>query len=193
MNIKYRKSLLAGVIATLLLASPAWLAAQQLQAPQTDSERQGQQMGDSPAPSGERFRSEPASADPATNPAAGAIITRGDPLLSALSPLNLKQMDVVDASEEKIGKVEDVVRSREDGFIYAIVSYGGILGIGAKEIPIPLEALQVHGDRLRIAATEDDIRQLPKYQEDQYVELSPSNRPISEFSAFEVTPPEEAE
>jgi hypothetical protein len=176
MNIKYRESLLAGVIATLM-ASPGWLAAQQ--------------MGDSPAPSGERIRSEPASAEPATNPAAGAIITRGDPLLPALSPLNLKQMDVVDASEEKIGKVEDVVRSREDGHIYAIVSYGGILGIGAKEIPIPLEALQLHGDRLRIVATEDDIRQLPKYQEDQYVELSPSNRPISEFSAFEVTPPPE--
>jgi hypothetical protein len=51
----------------------------------------------------------------------------------------------------------------------------------------------VHGDRLRIAATEDDIRQLPEYQEDQYVELEPSNRPISEFSAFEVTPPEGTE
>jgi hypothetical protein len=139
MNIKYRKSLLAGMIASLM-ASPGWLAAQQMQAPQSESERQGQQMGDSPAPSGERIWSESPSAEPATNPAAGAIITRGDPLLSALSPLNLKQMDVVDASEEKIGKVEDVVRSREDGLIYAIVSSGGILGIGAKEVPIPLEA-----------------------------------------------------
>ena len=76
MNIKYRKSLLAGVIATLM-ASPGWLAAQQLQAPQTDSERHEQQMGDSPAPSGKPIQSEPSSVEPATNSAGGGIIQRG--------------------------------------------------------------------------------------------------------------------
>ena len=98
-------------------------------------------------------------------------------------------MDVVDASGEKIGKIEDVVRSREDGLIYAVVSSGGILGIGAKEIPVTLEKLQVHGDKLRIGTTEEDLRSWPEYQEDQFVELRPSNQPISEFAAFEVTPP----
>ncbi len=82
-----------------------------------------------------------------------------------------------------------MVRSREDGLIYAVVSYGGILGIGAKEIPITLQKLQVHGDKLRIGATEEDIRSWAEYQEDQFVELKPSNQPISDFAAFEVTPP----
>jgi sporulation protein YlmC with PRC-barrel domain len=180
MNITYRKSLLAGMIATLM-AAPGGLAAQQLQAPQADSERQGQRIGDAPAP---------VTAAPATNPASGAIILRGDPLLSALTPQNLEKMEVIDASGEKIGRVEDVVRSREDGFIYVVVSSGGLLGIGAKAIAVPLESLRVQGDALRIATTADDLRSRPEYEEDQYAELDPANQPISEFSAFEVIPPE---
>jgi len=191
MNIKYRKSLLAGVIATLM-AAPGWLTAQQLQAPQPDSERHGQQMGDSPAPSGKPIQSEPSSMEPAMNPA-GAATQGDDTLLSALTPQHLKQMDVVGASGEKIGKVEDVVRSREDGLIYAVVSSGGILGIGAKEIPVTLQELQVHGDKLRIGTTEDDLRSWAEYQEDQYVELNPSDQPISEFAAFEAAPPKGTE
>jgi hypothetical protein len=191
MNIKYRKSLLAGVIATLM-AAPGWLAAQQLQAPQPDSERHGQQMGDSPAPSGKSIRPEPSSVEPATNPA--GTTTQGDnTLLSVLTPQHLKHMDVVGASGEKIGKIKDVVRSREDGLIYAVVSSGGILGIGAKEIPVTLQELQVHGDKLRIGTTEDDLRSWAEHQEDQFVELKPSNQPISDFAAFEVTPPKGTE
>jgi hypothetical protein len=192
MNITYRKSLLAGMIA-MLLASPGWLAAQQLQAPQAGDERQGQQLDESQAPSGERLRSEPAHAEPATNPAGGTLILKGDPLLSALTPKHLKQMEVIGVSGEKIGKVKDVVRSREDGFIYAVVSSGGLLGIGAKAIPVPLEGLRLQGDKLGMAATKDDLRSLPEYQEEQYVELEPSNQPISEFSAFEATPPPEGD
>jgi sporulation protein YlmC with PRC-barrel domain len=181
MNITYRKSLLAGMIATLM-AAPGGLAAQQLQAPQADSERQGQQIGDAPAP---------VTAAPETNPASGALILGTDPLLSALTPQNLEQMEVIDVSGEKIGKVEDVVRSREDGLIYVVVRSGGILGIGTKAIPVPLESLRVQGDALRIATTADDLRSRPEYEEDQYAELDPANQPISEFSAFEVIPPEE--
>jgi sporulation protein YlmC with PRC-barrel domain len=181
MNITYRKSLLAGMIAALM-AAPGALAAQQLEAPQADSERQGQRTEEAPAPE---------TAAPETNPASGAIIMRTDPLVSALTPQNLEQMKVIDASGEKIGKVEDVVRSRENGLIYVVVSSGGLLGIGTKAIPVPLESLRVQGDALRIATTADDLRNRSEYEEDRYAELDPANQPISEFSAFEVIPPEQ--
>ena len=86
-----------------------------------------------------------------------------------------------------------MVRSREDGLIYAVVTSGGILEIGAKEIPVTLQELQVHGDKLRIGTTEDDLRSWAEYQKDQFVELKPSNQPISDFAAFEVTPPKGTE
>jgi len=116
-----------------------------------------------------------------------------DTLLSALTPLHLKHMEVIGISGEKIGKVEDVVRSREDGFIYAVVSTGGILGIGAKEVTVPFKELEMQGDGLRIGTTKDDLQRWPEYQEDQYAALEPTNKPISEFSAFEAIPPKESE
>jgi hypothetical protein len=186
MNIKHRKSLLAGVITTLM-AAPGWLAAQQLQSPQTGSERHGQPTGRSPAPSGYQIRSLPEGALLATSPAGGA--THGnDTLLSALTPQDLKQMDVVDVSEEKIGKIEDVVRSRKNGFIYAVVSSGGVWGIGAKVVTVPVEELAVQDDKLRIGATMDELQRWPEYQEDQHVALEPANTPISNFATFEAHP-----
>jgi PRC-barrel domain len=86
-------------------------------------------------------------------------------------------MEVVGASGEKIGKVADIVRSRKDGFIYAIISSGGVLGIGAKETPVSLKAMEVQGSKLRIGATKSDLPRWPEYRKDQFVELHPANKP----------------
>jgi sporulation protein YlmC with PRC-barrel domain len=103
-------------------------------------------------------------------------------------------MEVVGVSGEKIGMVEDVVRSREDGFIYVVVSSGGVLGIDAKEVTVPFKELEVqNNDQLLIGTTKDDLQHWPEYQEAQYVALEPSNKPISDFAAFEVMPPKGSE
>jgi hypothetical protein len=191
MNITYRKSLLAGVIITMM-AAPGWLAAQQLQSPQPGSEHYGQPTGESPAPSGDQIRLLPEGAMPATNPTGGSR-QGNDVRISNLTPQHLTHMDVVDVSGEKTGKIEDVVRSREDGFIYAVVSSGGVLGIGAKEVTVPVEELVVQGDNLRVGATKDELQRWPEYQKDQYVALEPANKPISDFAAFEAIPPKGSE
>ena len=94
-------------------------------------------------------------------------------------------MEVIGESGEKIGKVEDVVRSRKDGFIYAIISSGGVLGIGAKETAVLLKGLEVQGTKLRIAATKSDLPRWPEYSKEQFVDLHPTNKPIADFAAFE--------
>lgn len=81
---------------------------------------------------------------------------------------------------------------REDGLIYAVVSSGGVLGIGAHKVPVPLQDLQRQGDALHIGIAKEALRNGPKYQDDQYVELKPSNQPISEFAAFELIQPRES-
>ena len=191
MSVNFRKSFVAGVIG-MLMAAPGIHAAPQMQSPHADREHDGQPMVNSPAPSGEVIRSLPGSDEPAAR-AAGEATRSKDTLVSVLTPRHLKKMVVIDTAGKTIGNIEDVVRSREDGFIYAVISSGGILGIGAQEVPVPLEELQVRGDKLRIATTRDTMLHWPAYQEDQYVELEPSDKPISEFSAFEVIPPDGAE
>jgi PRC-barrel domain len=188
MTTQYRNSLLAGAI-TALIAASSWVSAQQEQAPQADSGHQGPPTVVAPAPSANPMKSVP---EGALMPQEGATY-RNNTLLSALTPQQLKHMEIDDISGKKIGNVEAVVRSREDGFIYAVVSSGGLLGIGAKEVTVPVEALKVQGDRLRIGTTKDELQHWPEYQDDQYAELAPTNKPISEFSAFEAISPKESE
>jgi PRC-barrel domain len=191
MHINYHKSLLAAVIATLA-ASPGWSAAQQALPPQPESQPNGQQTGGAPGSSGGQLRLLPEYSAPVKSPA-GHAAQGNESLISALTPRQLKQMEVVSASGEKIGKVEDIVRSRKDGFIYAIISTGGALGIGAKETPVSLKELEAQGSKLRIGATKSDLARWPEYRKDQYVELNPVNKPISDFAAFEVVPSKDQE
>ena len=187
MTIHYRNALLAGAIAALT-ASPSWVSAQQAEAPPTTSGQQEQPTVGAPA----------SSANPMKSAPVGALLSqgtnhRGDQLLSALTPQQLKHMEIEDVTGVKIGNVEDIVRSREDGFIYAVVSSGGLLGIGAREVTVPIEQLVAHSDRLRIDATKDEVQRWPEYQDDQFADLEPANKPISEFSAFEAIPPKDSE
>jgi glucose/arabinose dehydrogenase len=187
MTMQYRNALLAGAIAALI-ASPSWVCAQQVQAPQPDNAQQGQPTTGAPTPSANPVKPVP---EGVLMPPEGATHLN-DTLLSALTPQQLKHLEIDDASGKKIGKVEDVVRSREDGFIYAVVSSGGLLGIGAKEMTVPVEMLKLQGNRLRIGATKGEVQDWPEYQEDKYAELEPTNKPISEFSAFEAIPLKES-
>ena len=187
MTTTYRTSLLAGAIAALI-ASPSGVSAQQGQAPQADSGHQGPPTVGAPAPSANPMKSLPEGAVLPSKSASGS----NDSVLSALTPQQLKHMEVDDASGAKIGKVDNVVRSREDGFIYAVVSSGGLLGIGANEVTVPVEMLEVQGNRLRIGPTKDELQRWPEYQEDRYAALQPTSKPISEFSAFEAIPPKES-
>jgi sporulation protein YlmC with PRC-barrel domain len=84
----------------------------------------------------------PEYAMPGKNPA-GTAARKHQSAISLLTPENFKHMDVMGPSGERIGKVEDLVRSRNDGFIYVIISSGGVLGLGAKETPVSLKELHV--------------------------------------------------
>jgi hypothetical protein len=185
MNTKFRNSLHAGVIATLT-ATPCWVAAQQVQASHPEHKHYGQLTAVVPTLSGIQPRSLPEGALLRSENTTHSNNTR----LSALTPQQLIDIEIEGISGEKIGKVEGVVRSRIDGFIYAVISSGGIFGIGAKEVTVHFEKLEVQGDRLRIDTTKDALQGWPEYQEDQYGELVPSNKPISAFSACEVIPPQ---
>jgi sporulation protein YlmC with PRC-barrel domain len=50
---------------------------------------------------------------------------------------------VKDASGEKIGKIEDIVLDKlSNNIVFAIVGFGGFLGMGEKYHPIPWSALK---------------------------------------------------
>ncbi len=60
-----------------------------------------------------------------------------------LSASTLKGTDVKNRNNENIGKIKDLMVNTEDGHVeYAVLSFGGFLGIGDKFFAVPIQALQ---------------------------------------------------
>ena len=76
---------------------------------------------------------------------------------------------VYDANGERIGTIERVMLEKRSGHVaYAVLSFGGFLGIGSDSYPIPWDALKydtsLGGYRTNI--TEQQFKGAPKYQGD---------------------------
>ena len=74
------------------------------------------------------------------------------------------------ASGEKIGKIERLMLDKISGKVaYAVLSFGGFLGIGNKHLPVPWPRLPYNQklDAYEIDITDDELRQAPAYEEDE--------------------------
>jgi putative membrane protein len=77
--------------------------------------------------------------------------------------------EVVNESGEEVGEIKDLVIDA-DRLEYAVVSVGGFLGVGDKDVAIPLDQLKlgVGESYLMSGETEAQLEQMPEYQESQY-------------------------
>jgi uncharacterized protein YrrD len=77
---------------------------------------------------------------------------------------------VVTPQGEVLGKIDDLIVDREGKVEGAVLSVGGFLGIGDKDVAVPLNDLQLGEDEayLMSATTEDQLKQMPEYDADQY-------------------------
>jgi sporulation protein YlmC with PRC-barrel domain len=67
---------------------------------------------------------------------------------TVLSADTLSGDAVVNSAGESLGKIEDFMLDVESGRIrYAVLSFGGLLGIGSKLFAVPPEALAVDTER----------------------------------------------
>jgi sporulation protein YlmC with PRC-barrel domain len=81
---------------------------------------------------------------------------------------NLIGSSVYNDGDESIGKVEDLALS-EDGTVEAVVvSVGGFLGVGSKEVGLPWDSVKrelVDGEmKLMVSATTDELKQMPEFR-----------------------------
>ena len=74
----------------------------------------------------------------------GIVEETQDEAIAAFMPTNtIKGSKVVNVSEEHLGMLEEVMIDPEEGKIaYAVLSFGGLLGIGNKLFAIPWEVLE---------------------------------------------------
>ncbi|HYD80471.1 MAG TPA: PRC-barrel domain-containing protein [Paucimonas sp.] len=82
--------------------------------------------------------------------------------------------DVVDAQGRKIGDIQDIVLDRTRGQVaYAVVSFGGTLGVGSKYFAIPWQALRPDAeDKLVLNVDREKLRNAPGFDKDRWPDMA---------------------
>ena len=72
---------------------------------------------------------------------------------------------VYNGNKEKLGTVDDLILGPPDWAPYAVLSVGGLLGLGDHLVTVPLAKMQVAGDQFLLPdATKDTLKALPEFK-----------------------------
>ncbi len=81
-----------------------------------------------------------------------------------------KGTDVLGSDNQKIGDVTDILFDKSGKIEAYVVSVGGFLGIGAKDVALPPSAFQVvkgqnnEADKLKVAMNKDDLKSAANFE-----------------------------
>lgn len=120
----------------------------------------------SPAPS------QMGSGSTLSSSSAGGVITQQSPNQWLAS--KFMGTDVIGTDDAKIGDVSDVLFDKQGRVDALIVGVGGFLGIGQKDIALPISSFQVvaansgknttSSDQLRLSMTKDQLTQMAEFK-----------------------------
>lgn len=83
--------------------------------------------------------------------------------------------DVYDLQGKKIGAVRDIVVDPQTGNInYAVVSFGGVMGVGGKYFAVPWKSLQTTADAKNYALNidRDALKSAPGFDKDHWPDMA---------------------
>jgi len=111
----------------------------------------------------------------------------------------LKASDVIGMKVEgtdgkKLGDIKDLVIDPMDGDIdYAVLDYGGFLGVGDKYFAVPWEALQLSedGKKVILDVTKKDLKQAPGFDKKHWPDLSSRQEAVVIYEFYDIPVPEE--
>lgn len=91
-----------------------------------------------------------------------------------LSASTLMNEPVVNTRGERIGKIEDYMIDLEEGSVaYAVLSFGGFMGIGDKLFAIPWKSMQLDQENHDwiIDVSEDVLENAPGFDKDNWPDM----------------------
>lgn len=91
-----------------------------------------------------------------------------EPLLGP-GNMTVRQMEdaiVTDANGKRVGEVEEVIANNRGQIVGVTAEVGGFLGMGDKEVLIPLEHLTARNGQFRTMLTVEQLKALPKWDDD---------------------------
>lgn len=177
-NLKHpmrRQTVFASAVVLALAAGPVWSAG-------TESEQmeRGQTTQQQPGATGqEQWRGQEQTMEQGQ-------LQPADQELYSKTADEIIGMDVIGQEGNKVGTIDTLVVDKTANQVEAVLAVDQFLGlVGGKKITIPLAGLQLEGDKLKVPMTKEELKQRPEYNKDYYSEITQTDRPISEFAAFE--------
>jgi hypothetical protein len=80
----------------------------------------------------------------------------------------MKGADVVGSDDKKIGDISDLLFSKDGKLEAYILSVGGFLGVGAKEVALAPSNVQIVQDnnnwKVKVSMTKDQLAQAPNFE-----------------------------
>jgi hypothetical protein len=88
-----------------------------------------------------------------------------------ISSNNVEGTNVYSPSGEKIGEIDHLMIEKQSGRVtYAVMSFGGFLGMGHSHYPLPWGALEYDTslEGYRTNVTEQQLKDSPQYDDDSW-------------------------
>ncbi len=110
---------------------------------------------------------------------------------TVLSASTLTGDSVINSQGEDLGKIEEFMLDLENGRIrYAVLSFGGFLGMGDKLFAIPPEALRIDTENERIVLDIDRVRleNAPGFDKDKWPSTTDTGWQTDVYEFYGYTP-----
>ena len=112
---------------------------------------------------------------PSSSASSSGMTTSGAKFVSTQSPdqwlaSKFKGTDVVGSDDKKIGDVSDMLFNKEGKIEAFIISVGGFLGVGSKDVALAPTAFEVvkgkegSSDKLKLAMSKDELKQAQNFE-----------------------------
>ena len=116
-----------------------------------------------------------------TQAAAGSYLTQQSP--DQVSANTYIGQSVYNGSNQSIGKVNDLIMQKQGGIVAAVIGVGGFLGIGEKNVAVPINSVTVAQNsqdgsvKLTTTETADSLKAAPEFKtlEMQSADKTPTN------------------
>jgi hypothetical protein len=98
---------------------------------------------------------------------------------NAFKASELLGMNVRGRDNDDVGEIEDLLIGKDGRVIYAVVAFGGFLGLGDKNFAVPLDAIDFvkHDDDTyaRMDVTEDTLKNMEGFDDDNWPQQANRN------------------
>jgi sporulation protein YlmC with PRC-barrel domain len=128
-----------------------------------------QKVPDAMAPAGDAARAPaPRSTTDTAEAGAGTYITEQSP--DQVSAKTYIGQSVYNGQNESIGSVNDLIMKKDGGIVAAVIGVGGFLGIGEKNVAVPMEKVTVAQNaqdgsvKLTTSETAESLKAAPEFK-----------------------------